>query len=131
MVIITEAIVFAVKVATISILRATLSGVYTLCRWRVNWNARLIVIAGAVIVAVVVAALGIRGADGTRPHTPGRRIDRLVVVAATVVLAVPVTALGVRGAGPARRTTNSAAAVVLAAARNLHEGEGQGQRTED
>ena len=48
----------------------------------------------------------------------------MVVVAATVVLAVAITALGVRGAGPARRATSSAVVIVIAAAGNLHEGEG-------
>ena len=106
----------------------------------------MVVIAGAVVIAVVVAALGIGGADGTRPHTPGRRIDRLVVVADTVVLAVAIATLGIRGARRARHAARATAAAshtagaahaagivvgVIAAGRNLHQGEGQGQRTED
>jgi hypothetical protein len=99
-----------------------LSGVHALTRAAraARADARLIVIAGVVVIAVVVAALGIGGADGTRPLTPGRRIGGLVVIAATVVLAVTVTALGVRGAGPTRNTAKrvgvAAGIIVVAAA---------------
>jgi hypothetical protein len=68
----------------------------------------LVVVAGTVIIAVVVAAVGVRRADRTRQlaaATGSAAARRLVVIAGAVIVAVEVAAVGVHGADGTRSQT--------------------------